>query len=165
MMLTRNTKVKVRSPDRDTDYFDIVAGVLQGDTWAPYLFNICKNYEFRKSVDKMKCNAFNLTKERSRRYRTQTITEADYADDIVVLAIIPTQAEIQVHSLGRKAAGISLQVNALKTEYMYFIQRGDISTQNSSSVKLLLGKNCVSFYRSCLTSRIPIAIDGCPSFC
>ena len=32
MMLYRNTKVKVRSPDGDTDYFDIVAGVPQGDT-------------------------------------------------------------------------------------------------------------------------------------
>ena len=31
---------KVRSPDRDTDYFDIVAGVLQGDTLAPFLFII-----------------------------------------------------------------------------------------------------------------------------
>ena len=27
-----NSKVKVRSPDEDTEYFDIVAGVLQGDT-------------------------------------------------------------------------------------------------------------------------------------
>ena len=35
MMLFRNTKVKVRSPDGDTDYFNIVAGVLQGDTLAP----------------------------------------------------------------------------------------------------------------------------------
>ena len=32
MMLYRNTKVKDCSPDRDTEYFDIVAGVLQGDT-------------------------------------------------------------------------------------------------------------------------------------
>ena len=35
MILYRNTKVKVRSPDWDTEYFDIVAGVLQGDTLAP----------------------------------------------------------------------------------------------------------------------------------
>ena len=28
------TKVKARSPDGDTDYFDIVAGVLQGGTLA-----------------------------------------------------------------------------------------------------------------------------------
>ena len=31
-ILYRNTKVKVRSPDGDTEYFDIAAGVLQGDT-------------------------------------------------------------------------------------------------------------------------------------
>ena len=40
-ILYRNTKVKVRSPDGDTEYFDIVAGVLQGDTLAPYIFIIC----------------------------------------------------------------------------------------------------------------------------
>ena len=34
MILYRNTKVKVRSPDGDTEYFAIVAGVLQGDTLA-----------------------------------------------------------------------------------------------------------------------------------
>ena len=38
MILYRNTKVKVCSPDGDTDYFNIVAGVLQVDTLAPYLF-------------------------------------------------------------------------------------------------------------------------------
>ena len=41
MMLYRNTKVKVRSPDGDTDYFDIVARVLEGDTQASYLLIIC----------------------------------------------------------------------------------------------------------------------------
>ena len=35
MMLYKNMKVKVCSPDGNTDYFDIVAGVLQGDTLAP----------------------------------------------------------------------------------------------------------------------------------
>ena len=36
-ILYRNTKVKVRSPDGDTEYFDIVAGVLQGDIYI-YIF-------------------------------------------------------------------------------------------------------------------------------
>ena len=63
MMLYRNTKVKVRSPDRDTDYFDIVADVLQGVTLAPYLFIICLNYVLRMSIDKMKDNGFKLTKK------------------------------------------------------------------------------------------------------
>ena len=39
-ILYRNTEVKVRSLDGDTEYFNIVAGVLQGDTLAPYLFII-----------------------------------------------------------------------------------------------------------------------------
>ena len=54
MMLYRNTKVKVHSSDGDTDYFDIVASVLRGDTLAPYLFIICLHYVLRMSIDKMK---------------------------------------------------------------------------------------------------------------
>ena len=46
MMLYKNMKVKVCSADGDTDFFDIVAGVLQGDTSAPYLFIICLDYVF-----------------------------------------------------------------------------------------------------------------------
>ena len=87
MMLYKNTKVKDRSPDGDTDYFDIVAGVLQGDTLVPYLYIICLDYVLRTSIDKMKDNGFKLTKERSRIYPAQTITDADYADDIALLEI------------------------------------------------------------------------------
>ena len=54
MMLYKNTKVKVRSPDTDTGYFDIVADVLQGDTFAPYLLIICLDYVLRTSIDLMK---------------------------------------------------------------------------------------------------------------
>ena len=82
MMLYRNTKVKVYSPDGDTDYFDIVAGVLQGDSLAPYLFIICLDYVLRTSIYKMKDSGFKLTEERRRIHPAQTIAEADYADDI-----------------------------------------------------------------------------------
>ena len=50
MMLYRNMKVKVCSPDGDTDNFDIVTGVLQGDTLAPYLFVICLDYLLRERL-------------------------------------------------------------------------------------------------------------------
>ena len=64
-MLYRNTEVKIRSPDGDTDYFDIVAGVLQGDLLAPYLFIICLDFELRTPIDRMKENSFKLTKEKA----------------------------------------------------------------------------------------------------
>ena len=86
MMLYENTKVKVCSQDGDTDYFDIVAGVLQGDTLTQYLFIICLDYVLRTSIDIMKDNGFKLVKERNRRYPTQTIMDADYADYIALLA-------------------------------------------------------------------------------
>ena len=129
IILYKNTKVKVRSPDEDTDYFDIVAGVLQEDTFVPYLFIICLVYMLRTSIDKMKDNGFKLAKERDRRYPAQTITDADFADDIALLANTLAQAETLLHSLDRTAAGIGLHVNADNTEYMCFNQRGNISTE------------------------------------
>ena len=133
-ILYRNTKMKVRSPDGDTEYFHIVAGVLQGDTLAPYLFIICRNYVLRTSIDKIRENGFELTKKRSRRYPAKTITDADYADDIAFLANTPNQVEILLHSLERATAGIGLHV---KTEYMCFNQAGDISTREGTSLKLV----------------------------
>ena len=121
----------------DTEYFDIVAGVLQGDTLAPYLFIICLDYVLRTSIDKIKENGFELTKKRSRRYPATTITDADYADDIAILANTPDQAETLLHSLERAAASIGLHVNAHKTEYMCYNQTGDISTLEGTPLKLV----------------------------
>ena len=124
-ILYRNTKVKVQSPDGDTEYFDIVAGVLQGDTLAPYLFIICLDYVLRTSIDKIRENGFELTKKRSKTYPAKTITDADYADDIAILANTPNQAETLLHSLEWATAGIGRYVNAHKTEYMCYNQTGD----------------------------------------
>ena len=129
--------VYLHSADGDTEYFDIVAGVLQGDTLAPYLFIICLDYVLRTSIDKIRENDFELTKKRSRRYPAITITDADYADDIAILANTPNQTETLLHSLEKATAGIGLHVNAHKTEYMCFNQAGDISTLEGTSLKLV----------------------------
>ena len=129
--------MKVRSPDGDTEYFDIVAGVLQGVTQAPYLFIICLDYVLRTSIDKIRENGFELTKKRSKRYPATTITDADYADDIAILANTPNQAETLLHSFERATAGIGLHVNAHKTEYMCYNQTRDISTLEGTPLKLV----------------------------
>ena len=131
LMLYKNTKVKIRSPDGD--YFSIVVGVLQRDTLAPYLFIICLDCVLRTSPDEMKYNGFKPVKERNRRYPAQTITDADYADDIALLANTPTQAKPLLQSPKRAVADIGLHVNADKAEYMFFNQRGVISTLNGIS--------------------------------
>ena len=113
----------------ETNYFDIEAG----DTLTPCLFIICLDYVLRTSIGKLKDNAYKLTKERSRRYSARTITDAD----ITLLANTPAQAETLLHSMERVAASIGLHVNAHKTEHVCFNQRGDISAQNGSSLKLV----------------------------
>ena len=127
-ILYRNTKVKVRSPDGNTEYFNIVDGVLQVDTLAPYLFITCLDYVLRTTIDKIRENGFELTKKRSRRYPAKAITDTDHADDIAILANTPNQAETQLHSLERAAASIGLHANTHKTEYICFNQPGDITT-------------------------------------
>ena len=63
--------------------------------------------------------------------------DVDYADDIVLLANITALAESLLYSLDRAASGIGLHVNAIKTEYMCFNQRGNISTLKCGPLKLV----------------------------
>ena len=49
----------------------------------------------------------------------------------------PAQAKSLLHSLERVAGGIGLHVNVVKTEYMCFNQRGDISTLKDGPLKLV----------------------------
>ena len=93
MMLYKNMKAIVCSCNEDTDFFDIVPGVLQGDALVSYLFMLYLNYILQTSIDLVKENGFTLKKKtRSRQYATQTMTDTDYTDDLSLLANAPVQA-------------------------------------------------------------------------
>ena len=94
-----------------------------------YFFKYIKTFLFTCFLVKLK--------EESRRYLAKTITDANYADDIALLAKAPAQAKTLLHSLEQADAGIGLHVNAHKMEYMCFNQTGNISTLNGSSLKLV----------------------------
>ena len=93
----KNTKSMVRSPDGDTEFFDILAGVLQGDTLAPFLSVICLDYVLRTSVDKFSEYGFTLEPKKSRRYPAKIITDADYADDLALLSDNFNHAQEMLH--------------------------------------------------------------------
>ena len=88
-------------------------------------------------MDKIRENGFKLTKERSRRYPAKTTSDADYADDIDLLANAQAQVGTLLYSLEQAAAGIGLHGKAHKTEYMSFNQTGDICTLRVCSLKLV----------------------------
>ena len=61
-------------------------------------------YVLRTSIDKIKENAFELTKKRSRRYPAKTISDADNADDIALKAL----ASMSMHKKWNTCALIKL---------------------------------------------------------
>ena len=124
MMQPKNTKIEVRSSGGYTDYFDIVAGVLQGDTFTPYLFIICLDCVLVNSIDLMKENGFKLVKEMK-----QKIPRTNYYGRGLRWA---NQVESLLHSRERAAGS-----NADKTDYMCFNQSGDISTLKGGPLKLV----------------------------
>ena len=83
----------VRSPNGETEYFDILAGVLQGDILAPLLLIITLDYVLRTSIDENKDLGLTLSKQRSRRYLETKITDADYTDDLVIFVDSSRNAE------------------------------------------------------------------------
>ena len=65
----------------------------------------------------MKENSSMLAKEKSIRYSAQTITDADDANNIVLLANIPSQPKSSLHSMEQAAGDIGPHVNADKIQY------------------------------------------------
>ena len=118
MMLYQDTCSMVRSPDGNTEFFDIIAGVLQGDTLAPYIFIIRLDYVLRRALDENKELGLTLTKQKSRRYPGKKITDADYADDLAVLADTLKDATTLLHNIEKVAKQIGLYLNADKTEFI-----------------------------------------------
>ncbi|PIK58546.1 putative dnaJ-like subfamily C member 11-like [Apostichopus japonicus] len=83
-VMYKNTEAIVLSPDGDTDPFQIKAGVLQGDTLAPFLFIIVLDYIMRKSTINAEQLGFTLNQRRSSRYPKVVLCDLDFADDIVL---------------------------------------------------------------------------------
>eukprot|EP00111_Clytia_hemisphaerica_P013585 TCONS_00039929-protein len=115
MMLYENTESMVRSPDGDTDFFNITKGVLQGDTLAPYLFVICLDYIMRKATEDNTNLGFTLKQQTSRRHPPDMITDADYADDLCITSDLLNDATVLLHRIEEASIKIGLCLNAKKT--------------------------------------------------
>ena len=114
-------KAKVTSPDGETDYFKIYAGVMQGDTLAPFLFVIVLDYAMRKAIQgKEEELGFTLHPRRGRRAGAKSICDLDFADDIVLLSNEIEQARKLLHSVELECISVGLRLNGPKTKAMYY---------------------------------------------
>ena len=72
------------------------------------------------SIDLIKENGFTLKKKaRNRWYSAETMTDADYVDDLALLTNTPAQAESLMHSLKQAAGSISFHVNANEAVHVF----------------------------------------------
>ena len=103
-----NTTVQVLSPDGDTDFFNIYAGVLQGNILAPYLFLVVLEYAVRMAIQTPTSYGFTLCNSRNRRHPAVVITGTDYADDIALLPDSIKQVKLLLHQMESAAKLIGL---------------------------------------------------------
>ena len=116
-----DVKAKVVSPDGDTDFFKITAGVLQGDTLAPYLFVIVLDFALRRAIEGREEElGFTLHRRRSRRTGPKVVTDLDFADDIALLSDRVEQAKAMLESVETECAQVGLMINASKTKFMAY---------------------------------------------
>ena len=125
----RNMKAKVKSPDGVTDYFQIFAGVMQGDTLAPFLFVIVLDYAMRQAIEgKEEELGFTLHQRQSRRVHAKAISDLDFADDIVLLANYMDQIRMLVNKVEEECKKVGLEINAKKTKSMFFNRDSQVIT-------------------------------------
>lgn len=116
-----NTQAIVLSPDGKTEMFDILAGVLQGDTLAPFLFIVVLDYVMRKAIgDDNDQLGFTVRPRRSRRYPVEVLTDLDFADDIALLSDTLDQAQELLSRVETVAATVGLHMNSSKTKFMQY---------------------------------------------
>ena len=86
-VLYTNTSSTILTPDGETEPIDILAGILQGDTLAPFLFILVLDYVLRKSLDLNYSNGLQLHPRKSSRVPAVHLTDADFADDLALIVI------------------------------------------------------------------------------
>ena len=114
-----SSRAKYISPDEETPTFDIVAGVLQGDTLVPYLFILALDYAMRQSINcREEDLGFTIIPRKSRRAPAVVATDLDFADDISLLSDSTEKAQELLHSVERECKRTGLTLNAKKTKVM-----------------------------------------------
>ena len=124
-VLYTNTTSTIMTSDGETEPLEILAGILQGDTLAPFLFIIVLDYVLRNSLDLNNSKGLQLHPRRSSRNPAVYLTDADFADDIALISNSVENAQTLLNSLESAANCVGLYLNESKTEYMSYIKSND----------------------------------------
>ena len=106
-VLYTDTKARVLTSDGETDTFDIVSGILQGDTLAPFLFIIVPDYVQRISLDAGYEKGLLIHPRRSKHHPSVHVIDLDFADDLAITSDTVQNAEEFLHAVEEAAAHVA----------------------------------------------------------
>ena len=127
-------------PDGETELFDILTDVLQGDILTPYLFAIGLDYATCKAINNLEEQfGFKLLLRRGKgKTAAECVTDLDFADNIALICEI-TQAQKLSTRVKKEAAKIGLRLNTTKTEVLPYGQQTEhvIKAWDESHIKVV----------------------------
>ena len=139
-ILYTDTSATILTPDGETPPFSINAGILQGDTLAPFLFILVVDYVMRMSVDNINENGFQIHPRKSSRHPAVFITDLDFADDIALISNSLENAQALLQSLESAANCVGLHLNETKTKYINNCKTNNINYEIKTLNNTVLGK-------------------------
>ena len=133
-VIYEDSSAVVITPDGETSSFQILAGVLQGDTLAPFLFIVVLDYVMRHALENISLDTgIVLEERRSRRHPETRLHDLDFADDIALLSTSIPAAETLLHSIENASNCVGLHLNKGKTKTLL------VNISPPSNVKTLDG--------------------------
>ena len=132
-----DTLAKVMTPEGLTEAFRILAGVLQGDTLAPYLFIIVVDYIMRTAMGNLEEPVgFTIRPRQSRRHPAEKLADVEFADDVALITDTIKEAQAFLLSLEDAARSVGLHMNEGKTKYLF------VNTPRPVPAPLVSSKGC-----------------------
>ena len=117
-VLHTNTKSAVVVVEETTNFFDVLAGVLQGDVLAPFIFIVVVDWVMKNSD--MNHLGFTTKPRRSRRHLEEKLGDLEFADDLSLLANNQKEAQEQLDTLSHTAKEVGLKINVGKTKFLAY---------------------------------------------
>ena len=112
VMYTDSTST-VMTTDGETQPFSTLAGILQGDTLAPFLFIMVVDYVMRVSIDSISEKGYQLHPKRGSRQPAEYLTDTG-ADDIALISQSLEHVQDLLQSLEQTSNGVGLYLNETK---------------------------------------------------
>jgi hypothetical protein len=134
-LIYENSCAQVITPDGETKFFDILAGIFQGDTLAPFLFITVLDYSLRQAYEQANTETgIIIEPKKGSRHPEVRLRDSSYADDIGLLNKSLSLSEDLLHCIENAAMTVGLHLNAAKTELL------TVNIPGSESIKSITGK-------------------------